>query len=90
MADTRPDVVVAPNQWTNLYSVTGIMVGTAVDIWNKGSNNCDIAIKATAPTVGTGTQLWVGPIGSHISVTAGETGLWAYSTLGTRLLIQEL
>lgn len=89
MSDTRADVVVAAATWTNLYTASSISVGTAVDIFNKGSDACLIAIKATQPTNGVGVPLYVGAEGSHCYVTASEAGLWAYSVFGTRLLVQE-
>lgn len=88
MANTLPDVVVAANVWTNLYSATGITVGTALDIWNKGPYQADIAIKATTPANGVGVPLYTGPLGSYLSIDAGESGVWALSIAGTRLCVQ--
>lgn len=90
MADTRADVVVVEATWTDLYDATGIAVGTAVDVFNKGSNACYLAIKATTPSNGRGMPLYVGPVGSFAHVDSGESGLWVYCPQGTtRLLVQE-
>lgn len=90
MADTRTDIAVPEAVWTDLYAATGIAVGTAVDVINKGSSACYIAIKATAPTNGVGFPLHVGPVGSFASIDASESGLWAYVPQGTTsLLVQE-
>lgn len=91
MADTRADVAVAAATWTDLYAATGIAVGTAVDVYNKGSNAVQLAIKATAPASTTvGMPLHVGAVGSFAHVDAGESGLWAYCPQGTTtLLVQE-
>lgn len=92
MADTRTDLSIPNAVWTDLYAVTGIAVGTSVDVINKGSNAVLLAIKATTPGVNVtmGLPLYVGPIGSYAHVDAGESGLWAYCAQGTTsLLVQE-
>lgn len=91
MADTRADVVLASTTWTDLYAATGIAVGTAVDVFNKGSNAVVLAIKSTVPgSTDVGLPLYVGAVGSFAHVDAGESGLWAYCHDGiSRLLVQE-
>lgn len=89
MADTRPDVTLPPNVWVDLYAASGINVGAAATIWNKGSDAVLIAIKLTAPTDGRGTPIYNGPLG-HIQVTQGESGVWAKSVLGSSVMIQEM
>ena len=82
MADTRTDVPVAAATWTNLYSGSGITVGVAVDIWNKGS------IKSTAPS-GTTTGVPL-PVGGYLRCSSGASGLFAYSPDGkTSILVQD-
>lgn len=90
MADTRADIKILPKTWVNLYTASGITVGTAVSVYNKGSNPCYIAIKATAPALANvGVPLGVGFTGNYASVPASQTGLWCYSELGTYVLCQE-
>lgn len=90
MADTRADVKIQPDTWTNLYSATGITVGTAVGVYNKGSSQVLLVIKATAPTSKTdGVPLWSGPTGSYASIPSGASGLWAYSAPGSIVSVQE-
>lgn len=91
MADTRADVSVPSNTWVNIYSVTGITVGTAVVVYNKGSNACNLAIKATQPVINTiGIPLGWDSAGNHKYVSAGESGLWVYSAgNSTYLSVQE-
>ncbi len=91
MADTLADVAIPEGVWTDLYDETGIAVGTAVSVYNKGSNACLLAIKATIPSGSTlGVPLHVGPNGSYAYVAAGESGLWAYCVQGTTsLLVQD-
>lgn len=90
MAITRLDSVLPAHTWTNLYALTGIAAGTAVNVYNKGSNPAQLVIKSTIPTVNSmGVPVYSGPVGSYAYVAAGEVGLWAYSDSGTTLLVQE-
>ena len=91
MADTRSDVTIPAATWTDLYAATTITPGTAVSIYNKGSQACQIAIAATAPSDNTmGVPLYIGAVGSYAFVNSGESGLWAYCpSHTTRLLVQE-
>lgn len=90
MADTRANITLPADVWVDLYVASGITLGASINIWNKGSNPCDLVIKATAPTDNRGIPLWAGPVGSSIQVTQGETGVWARSDEGTYLVIQEM
>lgn len=90
MADTRANITLPAGVWVDLYVASGITLGSSISIWNRGSDSCYVAIKATAPTDNRGIPLWVGPIGSSIQVTQGETGVWARSVLGTYLAVQEM
>lgn len=89
MSDTKEDVILPPGIWTDLYAVSGITVGSAIDIYNKGSHRADIAIKATSPTGVIGVPLHTGSTGSYLGISAGESGAWARSEGGTRLSVQE-
>lgn len=89
MADTKADIKIPRSTWVDLYDETGIAVGTAVDIFNKGYDTCEIAIKATQPSEIMGVPLLAGAVGSYLHVTTGESGLWAYSRTGTTLSVQE-
>lgn len=91
MADTRPDVSIPMNTWKDIYAVTGIAVGTAVQIYNKGSSPCLLVIKATQPTINTmGVPLGWSDAGNNRYISAGESGLWVYSAgNSTYLCVQE-
>lgn len=88
--DTKADVAVANGVWVDLYAGSGIVAGTAVTVYNKGSSACVVAVKSTAPSTTTvGIPLYVGPVGSSITYAAGASGLWAYCPQGTtQLLVQ--
>lgn len=88
MAVTRSDVVVPKGVWTNLYAASGITVGVAVTVINKGVSVCNIAISSVAPaSVSIGVPLYVGPVGNSADIAASEVGLWAYSAQGVAYLI---
>ena len=85
MADTRNDVVVTKNTWVNLYTASGITVGTACTVVNKGNNPFYVCISATAPSVPTtgspkGFPVYPnGLFNSSFAALASASGLWAYS-----------
>jgi hypothetical protein len=90
MADTRSDVAVPAGVWTDLYAGSTITVGTAVDLFNKGSYPANICVKATIPSgISIGIPIEVGAGHNYLHVTAGESGLWAYSASGTSILVQD-
>jgi hypothetical protein len=90
MANTRQDVIILKGVWTDLYAASGIAVGTAISIVNKGSNSFDVAISVAAPTVVKGFPVYSGAVSSVISIQAAASGAWAFSAAGNSLaLVQE-
>jgi hypothetical protein len=91
MADTRLDIGVPANMWVNIYTATGIPVGTAVDIFNKGTASCNLVIRPTQPTVNTmGIPLGYESAANYRHVSGGESGLWVFSAgTSTYLCVQE-
>ena len=83
MANTLPDVTIAQQVWTNLYAASGITVGTAVTLYNKGSQPFYVAVSVSAPVTsspsfGIPVYPYNTPTAS-LNVAAGALGLWAYS-----------
>jgi len=82
MANTLPDVTLPQGVWTNLYAAASITVGTAVVLYNKGSQPFYVAISATAPTPTSpsfGIPVWqYNTPAASLSIPAGASGLWAY------------
>lgn len=76
MADSIPDIHIPLGVWTNLYTATGISVGTALTIQNKASYDLQLYLSATAPSSATSGVL-VQPYGVA-DVDVGSTGCWAY------------
>lgn len=91
MADTRLDVSIPANMWKDIYLATGITVGTALEIFNKGSNPCLLVIRGSQPTVNTmGIPLGWEASGNYRYISSGESGLWVYSPgNSTYLCVQE-
>lgn len=96
MANTRNDVTIPPKQWVDLYTLSGITVGTAVSIINKGSSPFYVVIAASAPAAPTGVPKGVpvytsGTYSSSTTVSSGASGLWAYcaDNVNTYALVQE-
>lgn len=92
MADTRNDVTLTKDTWVDLYAATGISVGTAVSVLNKGSTDVYVAIKATSPTGATfGVPVYSGSFDNMVTISASESGLWAYSGVHNGIvLVQEV
>jgi len=94
MANTRNDVTIPVGVWTNLYTGSGITVGTEVTVINKGSSPVYVSVDATAPAVPTGMPKGIpivaGTAIASANVSSGASGLWAYATQATAyVLVQE-
>lgn len=96
MANTRNDVVIPEGVWVNLFTGSGIPVGTACTVFNKSSATHYVAISLAAPPLPSAepTKMPKGVInyvsGTGVNVAAGASGLWAYSPQGTSYaLVQE-
>lgn len=90
MSATRADVIVPQGVWTNLYAASGISVGTQVEVRNKSTPFCKIAVSLLAPTSVDGYHLTAYPEADPIEIAPGEAGLWAYAPNGAvKLLVQE-
>ena len=89
MANTRNDVILPKGVWVNLYSASGIPLGTAVSIYNKGSSPIHLAISADAPSsMSFGVPVYTGADG-FMMIQANESGLWACGDSGGIILVQE-
>lgn len=89
MANTRNDVILPKGVWVNLYSASGIPVGTSVSIYNKGSRPIYLAISSESPNQPTfGVPVYTGADG-FMMIQANESGLWACCEYGGVILVQE-
>lgn len=88
MAATLPDVVITSTAYTNLYSATGIAVGTAVILQNKGNQPVFLQTTAASPSASSGDGFVISPL-EILTVDAAEVGLWARSAaFGGHLSVQ--
>ena len=85
MSDSIPAVILSPNVWTNLYSETGITVGTELTIYHHAGGLAALAIKATEPTNELAGALREG---DWYRVPSGESGLWVKSATRCVVAVQ--
>lgn len=76
---TIPDVVLTGTAYQNVYSATGIVVGTAVTVQNKSGNPVYLQNVAAQPSGGSSNGFLLLP-NEFISVTGTIVGLWAKGT----------
>ena len=88
MSQNKPPVDLDAETLTNLYSKTGISVGTKLVIQVIQSREpVYFADSASEPTATTAYN--VCKQGEYITNDSGDAGLWAYSRSGARLTIKE-
>jgi hypothetical protein len=91
MANTRDDITIPSGAWLNLYTSSGITVGTEVSVINKGSSTFFVFISAAAPAILPATKgipVYVGSASNAVTIPAGSSGLWAFcpQAVGTALV----
>ena len=77
MADTLPNKVLQPNVWLNLYTATGLPVGTKLAIQNIGTTQVHLHSGIDEPTASDGF-LVMSPA-EFFTNTEGDAGAWARS-----------
>lgn len=79
MADTRPDVILNGEEYQDLYSETGITVGTKLILFNKSTSDVRVIISATKPANNStnGIVMEVKGAMRPFTVDAGESGVFA-------------
>lgn len=76
MADTLPNVSLPAGTWVNLYTATGIAVGTQIIVQNICNATVRVATKATAPLVTDGHNIIL-PGQEKMNPTSAS-GAWAF------------
>jgi len=82
MSDTLPDIKVSNTTFSDVNTLTGLAVGTALVISNKSTSPILLQISATepSPTSRNGEILSISPNSTSVKiVTAGENTVWAKS-----------
>ena len=79
MADTIPDVILNGTEYQDLYSETGITVGTKLLLFNKSTSYIRVILSATQPTDNStdGVIIEIEGAMRPFIVDAGENGCWA-------------
>ena len=85
MADTLPNVVVPPNQWVDLYTETGLTVGTQIQVQNLGTTVVQLNTGASTPAPTSGYNA-IRPLSLTFVSQTTPTGAWARSPGGQGLL----
>lgn len=90
---TLPNVKVPIGEWIDLYSETGLAVGTKIIVQNIGSSPCYLVDSAAEPNIlGTGYNI-IQPSdkpNNFLTNSDAPEGAWAYSPLGTTLQVIEV
>lgn len=87
MATSLPSVTIPLNTWVDLYSDTGISIGTQLIIQNIGSSEAILVESASQPTPSIGHNTI--PVRSYLTNAASAVGAWAFSETGTTLQVEE-
>lgn len=90
MADTIPNVVVQPDTITNIYTATGIAVGTKINVAMLGQGSASLYSGATPPAkVDNSTGYRDLLSNENLDNDAGDSGAFIYSLLGCTINVQE-
>lgn len=86
MADTINDILVTDDEWIDVYTTTGITVGSSVTVNNKGGYNILIQERATKPSDDDDNGKLVGDYTTgtyNATITETPTGIWLKATKGS-------
>lgn len=85
MAMTISDCVLTNSAYTDVYTATGIAVGTSLIVQNKSTVGAFLQIKSTQPTAASQDGIFLEAYQFYV-VDADEVGLWARGN--TKLSVQ--
>lgn len=79
MADTLQNITIPKNTWVDLYSESGISVGTAISVQNIGVADIYLTVRPTQPPVDYDAYNVVQKEnGVRLRNTSGDSGAWAF------------
>jgi hypothetical protein len=79
MTDTLANVDIPGNAWADLYTLTGIPVGTAISVQNIGSADVYLTVAAAQPPVGYDAyNVVIRSTGAWLRNSSGAAGAWAF------------
>ncbi|MCK5132694.1 MAG: hypothetical protein KAR40_11150 [Candidatus Sabulitectum sp.] len=86
MADTLLNIPIPENEWVDLYDLSGIAVGTAIQVQNVGINDVYLVEAATQPDVDfDGYNVVSRANGNILHNETGASGAWAYCSAKSKL-----
>lgn len=88
MAESLPPVESPQGQWVDLYSSTGIAVGTQLIVQNIGGNNARLSESLSEPASDNYGYFKIQK-NEFLTNNAGAIGAWSYSPAGTILQVEE-
>lgn len=87
MSDSIPIIQLDKAKWIDIYTVSGVAVGTVLEIEALNAGDVRLHIGADKPTDADGYEL---VIKSQKTVTpVSPTGIWAYSEMGCAVYVRE-
>ncbi len=78
MADTIPNIPIVAGEWQDIYALTGIAVGTLIDVENTGVCDIYLAVQATQPPVDHDDYNILKRNGPRLENNSGDSGAWAF------------
>lgn len=79
MANTLPSVKLVPNQWTDIYVVTGIAKGTKIAVQNIGASDVYLAVSLLEPALESDFFQVIQPNDFPMANSQDDKGAWAFS-----------
>lgn len=79
MADTIADIILTGTEYQDVYSETGITVGTKIVIQNKTTDKVWVQVNASQPSSDSRDGYLMEPDAKFpISIDVGASGCWAF------------
>ena len=87
MATSLTSVTIPARTWVDLYDATGITIGVQIIIQNIGRDQARLSESVASPVSATGYNIIL--TNEFLTSATTPVGAWSYSTLGTKLQIEE-
>ena len=79
MGDNLPNIEIPMGEWVNLYSLTGLTVGSSLHVENIGSYDIYVAVQSTQPAIDHDSYNVIQRgNGIRLQNAHGSTGAWAF------------
>lgn len=79
MANNRKSIILESDQWTDIYSVSGIPVGTKIAVQNIGSSDVYLSSALVEPERDSDSFQVIQPNDFPMANSFGDQGAWALS-----------